>query len=177
MLESWLSARNFSLSKLRHSPGYLSSCSTIVWCGIVASNGSPMCSTEACSSSLVLGPALPASGSGSARKEAHLIAEKCCADDLSRPIQSYWVFPPIEGSKCLNEGTATLIIGIFNCVADLLTTILPIPLIMRLQMPLKHRMGVCVLLGLGFIVTIAGAIRTCKFSVLLSSILSPANVS
>lgn len=33
---------------------------------------------------------------------------------------------------------------------------------MRLQMPLKHRIGVCLLLGLGFIVTIAGVIRTCK---------------
>jgi hypothetical protein len=37
---------------------------------------------------------------------------------------------------------------------------LPIPLIMRLKMPLKHRIEVCFLLGLGFVVTIAGIVRT-----------------
>ncbi|RMY29803.1 hypothetical protein D0865_15421 [Hortaea werneckii] len=50
--------------------------------------------------------------------------------------------------------------GVINCVSDLLTTVLPIPIVMRLQMPLKQRIGVCVLLCLGFIVTIAGVIRT-----------------
>lgn len=66
----------------------------------------------------------------------------------------------MANSSCMDEGTATLVIGIFNCVADLLTTMLPIPLIMRLRMPLKHRIEVCVLLGLGLVVTIAGVIRT-----------------
>ena len=50
--------------------------------------------------------------------------------------------------------------GIINSVSDLLTTVLPIPIVMRLQMPLKQRIGVCVLLCIGFIVTIAGSIRT-----------------
>lgn len=49
--------------------------------------------------------------------------------------------------------------GIINCVSDLLTTVLPIPIIMKLQMPLRQRIGVCFLLCLGFIVTIAGVIR------------------
>lgn len=62
--------------------------------------------------------------------------------------------------KCLNEGTVTLIIGIINCVADLLTTLLPIPLVMRLKMPLRDRIGVCILLGLGIVVTVAGVVRT-----------------
>ena len=50
--------------------------------------------------------------------------------------------------------------GIINSVSDLLTTVLPIPIVLRLQMPLKQRIGVCILLCLGFIVTIAGSIRT-----------------
>jgi len=50
--------------------------------------------------------------------------------------------------------------GIINCFSDLLTTVLPIPIIMRLQMPMRQRIGVCILLCLGFIVTIAGVIRT-----------------
>ncbi|KAK3701660.1 hypothetical protein LTR37_015312 [Vermiconidia calcicola] len=78
---------------------------------------------------------------------------------LCSPVESYWIFPPIAG-HCLSEGKTMLGGGIINSVSDLLTTILPIPLVMRLQMPLKQRIGVCVLLCLGMIVTIAGAIRT-----------------
>lgn len=63
-------------------------------------------------------------------------------------------------SKCLDEGTVVLVAGILHCLSDLLTTTLPIPIIWRLQMPLKQRISVCVLLGLGFVVTLAGIVRT-----------------
>ena len=54
----------------------------------------------------------------------------------------------------------TLAVVIINCVADLITTLLPIPLVMRLKMPLRERIGVCILLSLGVIVTVAGIVRT-----------------
>ncbi|GAB7337579.1 hypothetical protein MBLNU457_g2889t1 [Dothideomycetes sp. NU457] len=79
---------------------------------------------------------------------------------LCSPVESYWVFPIMANSKCLNEGTATLISGLINCAADLECTLLPIPIIMRLQLPLKQRLGVMVLLCLGIIVTAAGTVRT-----------------
>ena len=66
----------------------------------------------------------------------------------------------MAGHKCLDEGTATLIVGIFNCIADLLTTVLPIPLVVRLKMPVRQRFGVCMLLCLGVLVTVAGIVRT-----------------
>lgn len=50
--------------------------------------------------------------------------------------------------------------GVVNSVSDFLITVLPIPIVMRLQMPLKQRIGVCILLCLGMIVTIAGSLRT-----------------
>ena len=50
--------------------------------------------------------------------------------------------------------------GAINSFSDLLTTVLPIPMVMRLQMPLRQRIGVCILLCLGIVVTIAGSIRT-----------------
>jgi hypothetical protein len=74
-----------------------------------------------------------------------------------RPISAYWTFPP--KGKCIDEGQVTLAAGIVNCVADLLVTLLPIPMILKLRMPLKQRLGVCVLLGLGIIVTAAGVVR------------------
>ncbi|CAI6336000.1 unnamed protein product [Periconia digitata] len=75
------------------------------------------------------------------------------------PVSNYWMFAAPKGS-CMDEGKATLCIGIINCVADFTCTILPIPLVARLQMPRRQRIAVIVLFGLGFIVTIAGAVRT-----------------
>lgn len=60
----------------------------------------------------------------------------------------------------MDEGIATLAAGILNLSADLLATITPIPLVMRLNMRLKYRIGVSILFGLGFIVIVAGIVRT-----------------
>ncbi|KAF2771064.1 hypothetical protein EJ03DRAFT_44847 [Teratosphaeria nubilosa] len=79
---------------------------------------------------------------------------------LCVPTQAYWELLPKGPYRCLNEGTVMLAGGIINCVSDLLTTVLPIPIIAKLQMPLKQKIGVGVLLSLGLIVTIAGIVRT-----------------
>ena len=60
----------------------------------------------------------------------------------------------------MNEGAATLWVGIVSCCADFLCTILPIPVVLRLRMPLRQRIGVCVLLSAGLVVTVAGIVRT-----------------
>jgi hypothetical protein len=66
----------------------------------------------------------------------------------------------VVDGHCLDEGVITMAAGIMSCVADLLCTILPVPIIMRLHMPLRDRIGVVVLLSAGIIVTIAGILRT-----------------
>ena len=84
----------------------------------------------------------------------------CLTIWLCNPVDSYWIYPPENLHTCLNEGKVMLGGGVINSASDLLTVVLPIPIVMRLQMPLKQRIGVCILLCLGFVVTIAGAIRT-----------------
>jgi hypothetical protein len=54
----------------------------------------------------------------------------------------------------------TIVGGIVKIVVDLLITTLPIPLILRMNMPRRQRYLVALLLALGYIVTAAGAIRT-----------------
>lgn len=49
--------------------------------------------------------------------------------------------------------------GLVKIVVDLLITTLPIPLIMRMNMQKKQRYMVSLLLALGYIVCIAGAVR------------------
>jgi hypothetical protein len=73
------------------------------------------------------------------------------------PVKAYWIFP--ASGHCMDEGKVTLAAGIINCVLDLLVTILPLPMIVKLQMRLRQRLGVMFLLSLGFVVTIAGIVR------------------
>ncbi|EOA81748.1 uncharacterized protein SETTUDRAFT_98807 [Exserohilum turcica Et28A] len=75
------------------------------------------------------------------------------------PVSDYWTIgaPP---DACLNEAVTTLVCGIINCIADLLTTITPIPLVLSLQMPLNQRLAVTFLFGIGLLVTAAGVVRT-----------------
>jgi hypothetical protein len=43
---------------------------------------------------------------------------------------------------------------------DVLVTILPIPIVLQIKMPLQQRMGVMILFSLGFFAIIAGSVRT-----------------
>ena len=76
------------------------------------------------------------------------------------PVDGYWDLNKAFTTKCMDEGAVTLAAGVINCVSDLMVTLLPIPIIMRLKMPLKQRIGVTALLSVGLLVTIAGIIRT-----------------
>lgn len=73
-------------------------------------------------------------------------------------MNRYWMFPPT--GHCMSEGKVMLGGGVVNSVTDLWTTVLPIPIVMRLQMPLRQRIGVSILLCMGGVATIAGAART-----------------
>ncbi|KAF2177028.1 hypothetical protein K469DRAFT_382754 [Zopfia rhizophila CBS 207.26] len=60
----------------------------------------------------------------------------------------------------MDEGPVTLAARVINCIADLLVTVLPIPMVFKLQMPVRQRAAVIVPFSLGFVVTIAGIMRT-----------------
>lgn len=92
--------------------------------------------------------------------QSNSLPKGCSLTITRRPVQAYWQFPNVIDGKCLDEGITTLSCGVISCIADLQCTLLPIPAIMRLSMPLKQRIGVCVLLSAGIVVTIAGVVRT-----------------
>jgi hypothetical protein len=100
-------------------------------------------------SSYIFSPVLPTHGRDIVNADKHLI----------RPIYAYWTFPEPAGSKCMLEGPVTMVGGLVKIVVDLLITTLPIPLILRMNMGRRQRYLVVLLLGLGYIVTAAGAVR------------------
>lgn len=56
----------------------------------------------------------------------------CLAIFQCNPIRNYWIYgaPP---ETCLDEGSVTIVAGVINCVADLICTILPIPMVMQVS--------------------------------------------
>ncbi|EKG21253.1 hypothetical protein MPH_01396 [Macrophomina phaseolina MS6] len=84
----------------------------------------------------------------------------CLGIWLCTPISAYWDISSLDGARCFDEGKVVLGIGVVNCFIDLLITALPITIITRLQMPMQQRVGVMILLSLGFVVVVAGAVRT-----------------
>ncbi|KAF2415737.1 hypothetical protein EJ08DRAFT_739708 [Tothia fuscella] len=76
------------------------------------------------------------------------------------PIRAFWTYPPEEGSHCVNDAVITFGGGTVKLIQDFWLTTLPIPLILRLQMSRERKYSICCLLGVGYLVTIAGIVRT-----------------
>ncbi|KAL6239592.1 hypothetical protein BDW75DRAFT_236197 [Aspergillus navahoensis] len=77
-----------------------------------------------------------------------------------RPIKAYWDLNPRYPHTCLNDGAIVFSASTINIFTDVLTTILPMPLIWKLKLPTRQRLAVMGIFSLGIIVDVAGAIRT-----------------
>ncbi|KAL4747118.1 hypothetical protein BDW72DRAFT_23153 [Aspergillus terricola var. indicus] len=77
-----------------------------------------------------------------------------------RPIKAYWDLQPQYPHTCLNDGAIVFSASTINIFTDVLTTILPMPLIWKLKLPTRQRLAVMGIFSLGIIVDVAGAIRT-----------------
>ncbi|OCK85191.1 hypothetical protein K432DRAFT_431768 [Lepidopterella palustris CBS 459.81] len=78
---------------------------------------------------------------------------------LCTPALAYWVLLQLPNSKCLPEDVVILAAGSINCFADLVVTVLPMPIVARLQMPKQQRVDIIALFSLGFVVTITEIVR------------------
>ena len=76
----------------------------------------------------------------------------------ARPVQAQWT--PVEGARCLDYTKIVLSANIIKVLFDVLITTVPIPLIVRMKISRHQKLGVVILLSLGYVVTAAGALRT-----------------
>lgn len=77
-----------------------------------------------------------------------------------RPIKAYWTVGPKFKHHCLNEGNVLFAASVINLFTDFMTTAVPMPLIWRLKLPIRQRLAVMSIFGLGVLVTVAGSVRT-----------------
>ena len=61
--------------------------------------------------------------------------------------------------ECLNEAAHIFAAGIINTVNDFCVVLIPIPVVLKLKLPLRQRLVCIFLFGAGFIVCIAGGVR------------------
>jgi hypothetical protein len=59
----------------------------------------------------------------------------------------------------MNEAAHILAAGIINTFTDFCVVSIPIPVVLKLRLPLRQRLFCAILFGAGFIVCIAGAAR------------------
>src|SRR5687767_6090536 len=83
-------------------------------------------------------------------------------------MKAYWDYRPQYEYQCLNEGKNMFAASIVNIFTDLLVTVVPMPLVWSLKLPIRQRVAVISVFGLGMTVNVAGSVRT--FLVYRSSI-------
>lgn len=77
-----------------------------------------------------------------------------------RPISDFWKLTLESQPTCFDDASLLLAGGILNTLSDFLVVILPIPRVLMLHLPSRQRAIIAILLGIGAMVTIAGAART-----------------
>lgn len=75
-------------------------------------------------------------------------------------MSDFWKLTLSKQPNCLDQASLLLAGGILNTCSDFLVVVLPIPRVLMLRLPPRQKAIVAILLGVGFMVTIAGAART-----------------
>jgi hypothetical protein len=84
-----------------------------------------------------------------------------------QPLSAQWTVS-FEPQKCVNMEVFLLVAGILNTLSDFLVVLLPIPVVLKLQLPRRQLIVVTMLFGAGFLVCAAGGART-WFTYMLTS--------
>lgn len=87
-----------------------------------------------------------------------------------RPIQQYWAVPVVE-SQCATYYNHMITASTFNISSDLMMLLVPLPLLIKSQLPLKRKLIVCGVFSLGIFVILAAILnRYFNFTVAYSPI-------
>ncbi|KAL1968958.1 hypothetical protein VTN77DRAFT_792 [Rasamsonia byssochlamydoides] len=76
------------------------------------------------------------------------------------PVRAYWDVDPTYPYHCLDGTADVFAASVVNISTDFLTTVVPMPLIWRLKLPVRQRIAVIAIFGLGVTVNVAGSVRT-----------------
>jgi len=78
---------------------------------------------------------------------------------LCYPVRAYWDVALRATAKCQNEANVIFIGSILKNVQEAIVCTLPIPLVMRMNIPKRRKYGAAVLLSIGYVVLIVAFVR------------------
>lgn len=68
-----------------------------------------------------------------------------------KPIEGGWNHLPTFHSECVNKTILYYVSGINNLVTDICLIVLPIPILMRLKMPMRVKLGLVLVFSMGLL--------------------------
>ncbi|KAL5322936.1 hypothetical protein ACEPPN_010916 [Leptodophora sp. 'Broadleaf-Isolate-01'] len=75
---------------------------------------------------------------------------------LCRPYNQYWAVPPNDIDQCSFYRKYSLPQAVFNTSSDALMLAIPLPLLIRARLPIKQKIAMVFIFGMGIFVIIAG---------------------
>lgn len=75
-----------------------------------------------------------------------------------RPIQQYWALP-VHDSQCASYINHMITATVFNVSSDLMMLLIPLPILIRAQLPLKKKLILCGVFSLGIFVILAAVLN------------------
>ncbi|KAK7924451.1 hypothetical protein PG985_006505 [Apiospora marii] len=76
------------------------------------------------------------------------------------PVHHSWQVFPFPGEQCTTRKLNYYIIGTLNPFTDLLCCMLPVPILIKLQLPMKRKLMLCPLFFSGLFVAVASVLRS-----------------
>ncbi|KAK7951090.1 uncharacterized protein PG986_006818 [Apiospora aurea] len=76
------------------------------------------------------------------------------------PVHHSWQVFPFPGEQCTTRKLNYYIIGTLDLVTDMLCCVLPVPVLIKLQLPTKHKLLLCPLFLSGLFATAASILRS-----------------
>jgi len=78
---------------------------------------------------------------------------------LCYPVQAYWNVHLRATAKCLNEPNVIFIGSILKNIQEAIICTMPIPLVMRMNIPKRRKYGAAILLSIGYVILIVAVVR------------------
>ncbi|WP_214293719.1 hypothetical protein, partial [Escherichia coli] len=78
---------------------------------------------------------------------------------MSSPPADYWKATVTPQHNCISESSHLLAANIINIISDVVVVVLPLPLVLRLTLPIGQRIMLGVIFGAGFVVIVAGCVK------------------
>jgi hypothetical protein len=75
------------------------------------------------------------------------------------PISAFWVYPPDLNAKCIRTADFLFTVSVINTILELVVWLLPLPLLFKLKLDPRQRVPVMIMLCLGLLVPVVGAVR------------------